>query len=130
MVVGLGSRRTSLLMIRGVRHRSRTGSRPRPTNRPFEMGCRGITKPTRRPSDEREHPHVPKEARRIEAMRLPEAYPPGVDPSSDDYARNIEAANVLDWLDKQLPRFDPLTDQVPASGGRSTCYRAPVDRHA
>ncbi|NKR80185.1 hypothetical protein GS491_23570 [Rhodococcus hoagii] len=52
----------------------------------------------------------------VEAMRLPEAYPHGVDPSSDDYARNIEAANVLCWLDKHLPRFDPLADDVPVSG--------------
>lgn len=34
----------------------------------------------------------------IEAMQLPDAYPPGVDPSSDDYARNGQALDVYDWL--------------------------------
>ena len=38
----------------------------------------------------------------IEAMRLPDAYPDGIDPSSDGYARNLEAAKVLDWLSEHL----------------------------
>ena len=38
----------------------------------------------------------------IEAMRLPDAYPEGVDPSSDGYARNLAAAQVLDWLSEHL----------------------------
>lgn len=52
----------------------------------------------------------------IEAMQLPEMYPPGVDPSSDGYARNREATRVLDWLRGELPSFDPLNDEVPAHG--------------
>ena len=38
----------------------------------------------------------------IEAMRMPEVYPVGVDPSSDNYARNLEAAAILDWLRDSL----------------------------
>lgn len=52
----------------------------------------------------------------IQAMRLPEAYPEGVDPSSDGYARNLEAAKVLDWLRAELGEgFDPalLDDPLP-----------------
>lgn len=38
----------------------------------------------------------------IEAMQMPEAYPEGVDPSSDNYARNLQAAAVLDFLREHL----------------------------
>ena len=38
----------------------------------------------------------------IEAMRLPDAYPDGVDPSSDGYARNLAAVKVFDWLIEHL----------------------------
>lgn len=34
----------------------------------------------------------------IEAMQMPERYPEGADASSDDYARNLQAAAILDWL--------------------------------
>ena len=35
----------------------------------------------------------------IEAMRMPDAYPEGVDPSEDRYARNLAAARVYDWVE-------------------------------
>lgn len=38
----------------------------------------------------------------IEAAQMPEAYPEGVDPSSDNYARNLQAAAVLDFLREHL----------------------------
>lgn len=43
----------------------------------------------------------------IEAMRLPDAYPEGVDPASDGYARNLAAAQVLDWLTEHLEHVSP-----------------------
>ena len=43
----------------------------------------------------------------IEAMRFPEAYPEGVDPSSDGYRRNLEAAMLLDWLDEHIRMLSP-----------------------
>jgi hypothetical protein len=53
----------------------------------------------------------------INAMQLPEAYPDGIDPASDDYARNLAAAAVLDWLREELgDAFDPLADEVPRHG--------------
>lgn len=54
----------------------------------------------------------------IEAMRLPEAYPEDVDPSSDSYQRNLDAAAVLHWLEGHLGRgFDPLDDAAPPTTG-------------
>ncbi|AMS02680.1 hypothetical protein BJD55_gp086 [Gordonia phage Yvonnetastic] len=53
----------------------------------------------------------------IEAMRMPEKYPTGVDASSDGYQRNIEAAAVLDWLRSHLGEgFDPIYEPTPGSG--------------
>lgn len=56
----------------------------------------------------------------IEAMRLPDAYPESVDPSSDGYARNLDAAEVLDWLREHLgDGFDPIQAEIygtPSSG--------------
>lgn len=56
----------------------------------------------------------------IEAMRMPEAYPDGVDPSSDGYARNLSAAAVVDWLRSHLGEgsadagwgIDPATGEL------------------
>ena len=52
----------------------------------------------------------------IEAMQLPERYPDGEDPASDGYARNLQAAKVIDWLRAELPSFEPLAEDVPARG--------------
>ena len=53
----------------------------------------------------------------IEAMHLPDAYPEGIDPSSDGYARNLAGAAVLDWLTSHLGRgFDPLDNETPGCG--------------
>lgn len=53
----------------------------------------------------------------IEAIQLPEAYPEGVDPSSDEYARNLQAMEVYRWVEANTQgSFDPLADEVPASG--------------
>lgn len=46
----------------------------------------------------------------VEVMRMPEAYPAGVDPSSDGYARSIQAAAVYDWVvENTLGQFDCLS---------------------
>lgn len=58
----------------------------------------------------------------IEAMRMPDAYPDGEDPSSDGYARNRQAAAVYDWVERNtLGSFEPLSrtegrEPWPASG--------------
>lgn len=53
----------------------------------------------------------------IEAIQIPEALPEGVDPAEDDYATNLAAAAVLDWLREHLgDGFDPTAKEVPASG--------------
>lgn len=54
----------------------------------------------------------------VQAMRMPEPYPEGVDPSIDDYARNLQAAAVLDWVEKNtLGSFDclPIIDGDPGA---------------
>ena len=43
----------------------------------------------------------------IEAMRLPDACPEGVDPSSDGYTRNLAAVQVLGWLSEHLGHISP-----------------------
>lgn len=45
----------------------------------------------------------------VQAMRMPSPYPEGVDPSSDDYARNFQAAAVYDWVESNTAgSFEPL----------------------
>ena len=53
----------------------------------------------------------------IEAMQMPEKYPPGVDPSSDNYARNLAAAAVYSWVESNSQgSFDFLGDERPECG--------------
>lgn len=45
----------------------------------------------------------------IEAMQMPSAYPAGEDPSSDGYARNISAAQIYNWIERNtLGTFESL----------------------
>lgn len=49
----------------------------------------------------------------IEAMRLPEPYPEGVDPSSDGYQKNLDAMRVVDWLIGHLGEgYDPIQAEI------------------
>lgn len=53
----------------------------------------------------------------IEAAQLAHPYPAGVDPRSDNYARNLQSAEVLDWLRAELgDAFDPLAEEFPVTG--------------
>jgi hypothetical protein len=52
----------------------------------------------------------------VEAMRMPDAYPEDVDPSSDNYAGNRQAHAVMAWVADHLQHFDPLGDEVPDQG--------------
>ena len=58
--------------------------------------------------------HEPKTYRKmpvaVQAMRMPEAYPEGVDPSSDGYARNLQAAAVYHWVEANTAgSFEPMS---------------------
>ena len=60
---------------------------------------------------------VRKIPRTVQAMQMPETYPDGVDPSSDGYARNLQAAAVVDWLRDHLGEgYDPTADERPETG--------------
>lgn len=53
----------------------------------------------------------------IEAMRFPDKYPPGVDPTSDGYARNHQAHAVYRWVETNtLGSFDFTGPDRPVTG--------------
>lgn len=63
----------------------------------------------------------------IEAMRLPERDPEGVDPSSDGYARNLQAARVYGWVAEHIGTVSPPCDDEPGNGADSGVTIDPAD---
>lgn len=58
----------------------------------------------------------------VQVMQMPFGYPEGTDPSSDDYSRNLQAAAVYSWVEKNTKgSFDLLSvledgEPAPTSG--------------
>ena len=45
----------------------------------------------------------------VQAMRMPDPYPEGTDPSSDGYARNLQAAALYGWVESNTAgSFEPM----------------------
>lgn len=51
----------------------------------------------------------------VQAMRMPDAYPEGVDPASDGYSRTVQAAAVYYWVESSTAGS---FDSMPCIEGR------------